>query len=158
IESASSIIVSGQSYTLNETRGTYEYVVRKVCNGDDASFWSGRSTFTIYNFGVSCSTPISITGLPYPTTDDSANYGDNPTIEGSPGASGCGSINSYLNGNDVVYKYTSTLNGTLKVTLSELSASWSGIFAYNSCSDIGVNCIAGVANSGNANRVFELPV
>lgn len=158
IESASSIIVSGQSYTLNETSGTYEYVVRQVCNGDDPSFWSGRSTFTIYNLGESCSTPINITGLPYTTTDDTNNYGDNPTIEGSPGATGCGSTSSYLNGNDVVYKYTSTFNGNLKVTLSELSASWSGIFAYNSCSDIGVNCIAGVANSGDANRVFELPV
>src|SRR5690606_21345466 len=158
IESASSIIVSGQSYTLNETSGTYEYVVRQVCNGDDPSSWSSRKVFRIKLAGEDCSAPIDITSLPYTTTDNTANYTDNPNIEGSPGATGCGSTSSYLNGNDVVYKYTSTLNGTLKVTLSALSATYSGIFVYNSCSDIGVNCIAGVANSSSENRVFELPV
>ena len=158
IDEATSITVTGQSYQISISQpGSYEYVVRQVCTGENSS-WSLRKAFRIFNIGEDCGAPIIVASLPYITTDNTSNYIDNPAIEGSPGASGCGSTSSYLNGNDVVYKYTSTFNGTLKVTLSALSASWSGIFAYNSCSDIGVNCIAGVANSGNANRVFELPV
>ena len=158
VDTATPITLTSSTYTINTTAGNYEYSVRQNCGPTDVSNWSTKKAFRISLLGEDCSTPILVTTLPYTTTDDTANYGDNPTIEGSPGASGCGSTSSYLNGNDVVYKYTSTFNGNLKVTLSELSASWSGIFVYNSCSDIGVNCIAGVANSGDANRAFELPV
>ncbi len=38
------------------------------------------------------------------------------------------------------------------------TATYSGIFAYNSCSNIGVSCLAGVANAGVTPRVFDLPV
>src|SRR5690606_30285944 len=159
IESASSIIVSGQSYTLNEASGTYEYVVRQVCNGDDPSSWSERSSFIIYNLGEDCSAPINIVGLPYTTTDNTNNYIDNLNIEGSPGATGCGSTNSYLNGNDVVYKFTSTLDGNIKVNLTDLSNTYAGIFVYQSCEDIGSACIAGSVNSSStADIYFELAV
>src|SRR5690606_2314935 len=154
IESASSIIVSGQSYTLNEASGTYEYVVRQVCNGDDPSSWSERSSFIIYNLGEDCSAPINIVGLPYTTTDNTNNYIDNLNIEGSPGATGCGSTNSYLNGNDVVYKFTSTLDGNIKVNLTDLSNTYAGIFVYQSCEDIGSACIAGSVNSSSTADIY----
>lgn len=160
IATATPIIVSGETYTVVDASGNYEFVVRHLCDGDDPSSWSTRKTFRINMPGEDCSTPIEIDSLPYITTDDTANYTDNPNIEGAPGVSGCGvtSGSNYLNGNDVVYKYTSTFDGTLKVTMSDLTASWSGIFVYNSCADIGVNCIAGAGNSGTGNRVIELPV
>jgi len=35
------------------------------------------------------------------------------------------------------------------------TATFSGIFVYNSCSNIGVSCLAGVANAGSTPRVFD---
>lgn len=107
--------------------------------------------------GLSCADPIIINSLPYSTTDNTANYSDNPAIEGSPGASGCGSSNNYLNGNDVVYAYTATFTGLANVTMAP-GSTYSGIFVYNSCAAIGVNCIAGAANSTTAPRVFNFNV
>ena len=140
------------------TTGTnYQYYVRQDCGNGDLSAWAGPYSFRIPNIGESCSAPIAVTALPYTTTDDTANYSDNPAYEGSPGASGCGSTSSYLNGNDVVYAYTSTFTGAIKIDLTP-TATYSGIFAYASCADIGVNCIGGVANDGTTLRTFNLNV
>jgi gliding motility-associated-like protein len=38
------------------------------------------------------------------------------------------------------------------------TATYSGIFVYNSCANIGVSCIAGAANSGTAVRNFDVTV
>ena len=39
------------------------------------------------------------------------------------------------------------------------NGTWSGLFVYESCADIGVNCYAGVANAGGGERLIEeLPV
>jgi gliding motility-associated-like protein len=62
-----------------------------------------------------------------------------------------------LNGNDVVYSFTPTFTGTINVAMTP-TGTWSGIFAYSSCANIGVNCLAGVANSGSTIRTFDLPV
>src|SRR5690606_25652254 len=62
-----------------------------------------------------------------------------------------------LNGNDVVYAYTAAFEGVIKVSMTP-TGTWSGIFAYASCDDIGTACIAGVANSSATERVFELEV
>ena len=140
------------------TTGTnYQYYVRRDCGNGDLSAWAGPYSFRIPNIGESCSAPIAVTALPYTTTDDTANYSDNPAYEGSPGASGCGSTSSYLNGNDVVYAYTSTFTGAIKIDLTPTDT-YSGIFAYASCADIGVNCIGGVANAGTTVRTFNLNV
>lgn len=140
------------------TTGTnYQYYVRQDCGNGDLSAWAGPYSFRIPNIGESCSAPIAVTALPYTTTDDTANYSDNPAYEGSPGASGCGSTSSYLNGNDVVYAYTSTFTGAIKIDLTPTDT-YSGIFAYASCADIGVNCIGGVANAGTTVRTFNLNV
>ncbi|UOE41943.1 T9SS type A sorting domain-containing protein [Chryseobacterium suipulveris] len=99
--------------------------------------------------GFACSNPIQVTTLPYTTTDDTANYGD--LIDGTPGATGCGSSSSYLNGNDVFYAYTPTSDGQINIKMTP-TATWSGIFVYNSCASVGTACIAGVANSGSTVR------
>ncbi|WP_396140142.1 FISUMP domain-containing protein [Flavobacterium sp.] len=142
---------------LNNTT-CYNFYVRSDCGGlSGLSEWSGPQSFTTVARGISCAEPIIVGTLPYTTTDTTANYGDNAPIEGSPGATGCGSTSTYLNGNDVVYSFTPTFTGTINVAMTP-TGTWSGIFAYSSCADIGVNCLAGVANSGSGIRTFDLPV
>ncbi|MCX6172242.1 MAG: choice-of-anchor J domain-containing protein, partial [Flavobacterium sp.] len=135
----------------------YKYYVRALCGSGSSSIWVGPFPFSTSTPGISCSAPIIIGTIPYSTTDNTANYSDNPAIEGSPGASGCGSTNGYLNGNDVVYSYTATTTGVINVSMTP-SDTFSGIFAYNSCANIGVSCINGVANSNTDVRAFDLPV
>jgi hypothetical protein len=135
----------------------YKYYVRALCSNGANSLWVGPFAFSTTSPGFSCAAPIVITTLPYNTTDNTANYGDT-NIEGTPGgAAGCGSANNYLGGNDVVYSYTATTTGVINVTMTP-TGTFSGIFAYASCADIGVNCLAGVANGGTTVRTFDLPV
>lgn len=134
----------------------YKYYVRALCSSGGSSQWVGPFSFSTTSPGISCAAPIVIGTLPYSTTDNTSNYSDNPAIEGVPGTS-CGAANGYLNGNDVVYAYTATANGVVNVTMTP-TATYSGIFVYNSCANIGVSCIAGVGNSGTGVRTFDLTV
>ncbi|WP_417855133.1 T9SS type A sorting domain-containing protein [Xanthomarina gelatinilytica] len=122
----------------------------------------GACNFSLGDFSTGCTLPgevcensIIVASLPYSTTDDTSNYGDD--YSGSPGASGCGTTSSYLNGDDVVYSYTATADTSINVSMTP-TASWSGIFVYTDCADIGVNCVAGSANSGTSERNFDLTV
>lgn len=122
----------------------------------------GACDFSLGDFVTGCTLPgticensIIVGGLPYNTADDTSNYGDD--YSGSPGASGCGSTSSYLNGDDVVYAYTATSDTSINVSMTPVT-SYSGIFVYTDCADIGVNCVAGVANSGTTERNFDLTV
>ena len=154
---ATAISVTGQSYALSVTGGSYEFMVREICDVDEESDWSSRHSFNVPQLGEDCSAPIEITSLPYTTTDDTANYTDNPNIEGAPG--GCGVTGSYLNGNDVVYAYTAENDGAIIVSLSGLTTTYAGIFAYADCADIGSACIAGAANTSSSTDLdFELTV
>lgn len=158
-------IINTNSYTATATtigtpftsNTTYSYRVRAICSGGVNSNWVGPIDFTTTSPGLGCSAPIVVTTLPYSTTDNTANYSDNPAIEGTPGASGCGSTNSYLDGNDVVYAYTATTTGVINVTMTP-TATFSGIFVYNDCANVGVSCIAGAADGGTTPRTFDLPV
>ncbi len=105
--------------------------------------------------GSICSDPILINTLPYSTTDDTSNYGDD--YSGSPGASGCGTTSNYLNGDDVIYAYTATSDTAINVSMTP-TASWSGIFVYTDCADIGSACVAGIGNSSTNERNFDLNV
>ncbi|WP_291115700.1 DUF7619 domain-containing protein [Flavobacterium sp. UBA6135] len=105
--------------------------------------------------GQVCSTAIPISTLPYTTTDNTANYGDD--YSGTAGTASCGSSNSYLNGDDVFYTFTATSNTPVTITMTPTNT-WSGLFIYNSCANIGISCIAGVANSNTNPRVIILPV
>ncbi|NNK81771.1 MAG: T9SS type A sorting domain-containing protein [Flavobacteriaceae bacterium] len=106
--------------------------------------------------GEICSNPIVVSSLPFNTTDDTANYGDD--YSGSPGASGCGTTSSYLNGDDVVYAYTASSDTSINVTMSSIGSTYSGIFVYTDCADIGTACIAGEGNSGSSDRSFDVTV
>ena len=136
----------------------YKYYVRSVCASYNKSAWIGPFTFCTPALGESCAAPIVVTGLPYTTTDNTSNYGDNAAIEGSPGATGCGTTSDYLGGNDVVYAYTPTTTGYIDILMTP-TATWSGIFVYDDCADIGVNCIGGASGSDtNPRNITNLAV
>lgn len=109
--------------------------------------------------GNVCENPIIISSLPYNSTDNTSNYADD--YSGGQGTN-CGSNTQfYLDGDDVVYKYTANITGFINVTLTPNSSSdiYSGIFIYGSCSDIGNNCLAGVANgTSNVRTISQFPV
>src|SRR5690606_7319767 len=67
---------------------------------------------------------------------------------------GCGSTANYMTGNDVFYSYTATTTGAINIQMTP-TGTWSGIFVYEGCANVGVNCIAGVANSGSTIREIE---
>ncbi|MFN3757251.1 MAG: choice-of-anchor J domain-containing protein, partial [Flavobacterium sp.] len=139
--------------TLNEST-EYQFYVRAVCSNSN-SLWIGPFDFVTKSPGETCDAPIVVGALPYNTTDNTSNYGDD--YNGSPGPSGCGTNSGYLNGDDVFYEYTATFNGTIQIAMTP-TGPWSGLFVYNSCANVGVSCIAGVANGQATPRVIELPV
>ncbi|MEJ6791414.1 MAG: T9SS type A sorting domain-containing protein [Lacinutrix sp.] len=149
--------IGSMSYTaMNLTTSTdYVFYVRADCGGTFSSFTS--VAYSTASPGEVCETAIDASMLPYNTSDDTANYGDD--YAGSPGASGCGSTANYLNGDDVVYSLTATADGTVNIALSGLGDTYAGIFVYTACADIGIACQAGAVNTFNTNDIdFDLPV
>ncbi|SEH29779.1 T9SS type A sorting domain-containing protein [Chryseobacterium culicis] len=101
--------------------------------------------FSSAQVGKTCENPIVINSLPYTTTDDTANYADNydPPTSGSNLPNCTSSFmglygNYYHSGNDVIYSYTPSVSGTIKIEIPNATA-WTGIFVYTSCSNIGQN-------------------
>ncbi|WP_295336323.1 T9SS type A sorting domain-containing protein [Flavobacterium sp.] len=106
--------------------------------------------------GSLCTDPIVINSLPYTTTDNTANYGDNydpPTA--TPISCGAGtSGNYYLGGNDVIYAYTPTANGNISIQLPS-APGWTGLFVYTSCAGIGAAPYACNCSSAAGNRTIN---
>ncbi len=133
---------------------TYQFYVRADCSSD-FSVWSGPFTYSISGPGETCANPILVPPtLPYSTDDNTSNYGDN--YGGSPGTN-CGTTSSYLGGDDVVYSYTPDIDTSITISMTP-SGTWSGLFVYESCEDIGAVCASGIANSGTSVREIILPV
>ncbi|RXR33689.1 fibronectin type III domain-containing protein, partial [Flavobacterium piscinae] len=147
----------GTSYSPTNLNPTtqYEVYVRAICS-ESSSEWVGPANFTTSSPGLTCDSAIPIdSGLPYSTTDNTSNYSDD--IDGTPGSSGCGAAGNFLNGNNVYYSYTADFDGVVNVTMTPTGNN-SGLFIYNSCANVGVSCIAGVANNAGTPRVIDLPV
>ncbi|MBF6642350.1 T9SS type A sorting domain-containing protein [Flavobacterium sp. J49] len=106
--------------------------------------------------GSLCTDPIVIATLPYSTTDNTANYGDNydpPTATSI--ACGAGTAgNYYLGGNDVVYSYTASANGTITIQIPSALA-WTGLFVFTNCTDIGSPPYACNCSSAAGNRTIN---
>ena len=132
----------------------YEVYVRAICS-ESNSEWVGPVNFTTSSPGLTCNSAIPVGGLPYSTTDNTSNYTDD--VDGSPGSSGCGAAGNFLNGNNVYYSYTADFDGVVNVTMTPTGNN-SGLFIYNSCANVGVSCVAGVANNAGTPRVIDLPV
>ena len=125
------------------TLGTqYKFYVRALCTGTNKSAWAGPYSFRTVTPGSNCSAPLNITSpLPYNTTDNTSNYGDDYT--GSPGTScGLGPFDEYLNGNEVVYAYTPAQNIVVDIDVTGVTAPYAGVFVYTSCANIGTECFA----------------
>lgn len=101
--------------------------------------------------GNTCENAVIINSLPFSIIGDTVDNFD-AVYEGSPGGTGCGSTNTYLNGNDVVYSYTATFSGAINLMLTP-TATWTGMFVYNSCEDIGTACVAGGVNPGTTDMI-----
>lgn len=143
---------------LYQPETTY-YVTVTAFNGNGDATGCSETSFTTVPPpapGNLCENSIVIDALPYNAVDDTANFAD--TYEGSPGATGCSTTSAYLNGNDIVYSYTATFTGSIKLVMTP-TATWTGLFIYDSCANIGVNCLGGIANSGTGVRTIpEFPV
>jgi gliding motility-associated-like protein len=127
---------------------SYNYYVRSLCSSTNSA-WVGPTLFTTSSPGLTCGSPIVIGSLPYSTTDNTSNYGD--TTDVSQPAACAGTATNYMTGNDVFYSYTPTTTGTISITMTP-NANWSGIFVYQGCANVGVTCVAGVANTGGTIR------
>ena len=151
--------VSTNSVTLDGLTqgGEYDFYVRAVCGTDNYSEWTPLYGvyFMIPPVGGVCTDPIVIDALPYSTTDNTENYQDD--YDGSAGENCNESAAYYLNGDDVVYAYTATSDTSINVFMSP-DATYSGIFVYDSCDDIGVECVAGIGVSNDDNREFDMNV
>jgi gliding motility-associated-like protein/uncharacterized repeat protein (TIGR01451 family) len=138
----------------------YAYYVQAVCGPGRTSNWAGPYFFKTKEEGALCgSCSFSITNLDLPFSDQSNTsvYGDNIT-QTSPGTS-CGGTGTYLAGQDVVYAYTPAADGQITISMNPFGVTNTGIFVYDSCADIGVNCVTGIANNnGNVRTIPTLNV
>ncbi|WP_338730866.1 T9SS type A sorting domain-containing protein [Mangrovimonas cancribranchiae] len=90
--------------------------------------------------GEVCENSIVVGSLPYSTTDDTSNYGDD---YGS--ADDACSSSSYLNGDDVVYSFTPATDMSVNMTTSG-TGTWVGLFVYEQCPF--VTCVDSDTQSG----------
>ncbi|MCC5654474.1 choice-of-anchor J domain-containing protein [Nostoc sp. XA013] len=135
----------------------YDVYIKTVCDADTASEWAGPFPFRTKKRGLSCDSPIVI---PFSTTTYaySSNlnlFADNPTSYTTQGT-GClpaTVTDNYLNGGKAFFSYTPTQTGLVNIKQMTLPFSpgsgcfgngFSGVFVYDSCSDVGVNCLAGL--------------
>ena len=128
----------------------YVYFVRSLCSNSNSN-WVGPYNFCTATPGLTCASAIAITSLPYSTTDNTANYAD--TYDVTQPTACAGTATNYMAGNDVFYSYTAPTTGAISITMTP-TASNSGIFVYQGCSNVGVTCLAGVANTGNGVRTI----
>jgi gliding motility-associated-like protein len=127
----------------------YAYYVRSKCTDSDSA-WVGPFNFITLTPGLTCPTAIIIPPtLPYTTTDTTANYSD--TTDATQPAACAGTATNFMAGNDVFYTYTAATTGAISITMTP-GATNSGIFVYQGCANVGVTCLAGVANTTNGIR------
>lgn len=135
----------------------YKYYVRSLCSDGGQSFWAGPFFFCTQGIGDSCQNPIVINTLPYTTNDTTANYAN--LLNGEPGLQ-CNTLEfeNYLGGNDVVYSFTSPTDIIIAIDMA-CNESFSGIFVYDECTNIGVDCLAGTpAGPANPAHIQDFPI
>lgn len=124
----------------------YQVLVKAICATGQGSNQTKAVLFDVLVTGESCTAPINIANLPYGSgLDNTENYGS--FYDGTTG-SGCGTETweYYFGGNQAVYAYTAAFTGNITIDLKDTNT-YSGVFVYANCADIGKNCLAG-ANTG----------
>lgn len=135
----------------------YQYYVRAKCSLTNNSDWAGPYNFCTVAPGQICSSAIPVTTLPFSVTGNTSDYGDD--FDGIPGTT-CGTETweEYLNGDEVAYVYTAPATGVISIDLSNAAGS-SGVFVYNDCEDVGVECAAaGITGGGESASIEEFSV
>jgi len=122
---------------------TYFFAMRSNCGDSVSDFIGSPDQWTTLSTGSTADAPIIIESIPYATSDDTINYGDDYTNT----ATGCDSGNGYyLSGDDVVYLYTAASTMSLNVNLAPsigeggTSANYAGMYVYENAEDVGVSC------------------
>lgn len=156
MEQGTVINVTGLTYTTPNTLTpdtNYKYYIRAVCSPTNKSDWTAPYFFTTAALGETCADPIVIPGIPYSTNNNTANSNDRTDV--AQGAT-CGAVpagTNYMTGNEVFYSFVAPTTGDIRVEMTPTGPN-SGVFVYNSCANVGVSCIAGVANTGSGTRVI----
>jgi uncharacterized repeat protein (TIGR01451 family) len=147
------IITTSNPYTVTglTTNTCYDFYIRAICSIVSESDWVGPFNFCTLKLGSSCAEPFEVGNIPFQSIGSTAYHLD--LINGIPGNSGCGTSSPYLDGNDVFYKFTPTTSNSLIIS-SETDSNYSGLFIYNSCSNVGVSCVAG-NTSGNGTSTSD---
>ena len=152
-------VVDNTELVLDDLQSGSDYIfyVRAVCSdGVYSEYTSLGGDFSTVSVGDNCAAPIQIDALPYNISDDTANYSN--FYSGSPGDGCADTIYSYIGGNDVVYSYTATSDTSINVSMSP-DTTYAGIFAYDSCENIGVQCYAAALNSNSSDNLsFDMNV
>lgn len=168
----SGIPVTGNTYDLTNLDEDTEFDIylAAVCDNDTQSAFTGPYTFKTLKLGLSCEAPIIVSNIettPFTLVDNLANW-ENPDVTYSNQGSNCvsgSSTTNYLAGNKIFLEYTPTADGL--VTLTQTTGiggapedncynSRSSLFVYDSCADVGVNCIAGViTTAGNEPQIIS---
>ncbi len=137
------------------TPGTaYKYQVRANCGLGNYSAWVGPFNFLTTPYGSICSSPLTITSLPFSQTSNTNLYGDE--VDVIQGVGLCGAVpatTNYQAGFEVFYSYTPTVSGNITITMNPTGAS-SSLFVYNGCGTYPGTCIAGVANTAATPRTI----
>ncbi|WP_397363809.1 choice-of-anchor J domain-containing protein [Olleya sp. R77988] len=172
IPAGAGIPVSGTTYTLMglDEETSYDVYIRAICDNSTESEYSGPYNFQTLKLGLSCITPIvvpDISTTPYvlvDNLDDWTNPNEVYTTQGTNCIAGTSTTN-YLNGNKIFLTYTPTQDGLVTLTQTVNVESGGGtdncynarssIFVYDSCADVGVNCIAGgITDSNNPQKIL----
>lgn len=110
--------------------------------------------------GSLCTDPIEVSTLPYTHSSSTSTYGDFLGAEVPGSSSFCGTDFDYLSGDDVVYAFTASETTSIDIVASDLSDEYAGMFVYEACGDIGVNCAAGAYNFDETDdlSILDFPV
>lgn len=157
----------GQGTAINLMRNSsgavFPYTLPGLIELTDTSFNAGYY-YWYYNWFISakgeliCESPrqeviatidqsgdiqLDYTDLPYLDTNNTSNYGNN--FSGAAG-DGCMGTN-YLNGYEAMYYYEADPNkdDILTIKLSNASNPGGAVFIYDSCGEVGINCLNGAA-------------
>jgi len=152
VESTAAPTGTGELYTgtlpyvaTNLTVNTsYKYYVKAVCPSSESE-WVGPFNFNTGNPGQNCLVPKIVTALPYTTSDNTFFYGVD--YYGNAGTSCAGNpFDENFGGSDVVYQFTPATDMVATISVTGMSAGYSGVYVYTSCDNIGTECFAADVN------------
>ncbi|MHA3789715.1 choice-of-anchor J domain-containing protein [Flavobacterium hauense] len=155
--------VTGNSYsaTLLDPATGYDVYIKSICS-ESTSVWAGPFPFSTPAIGSSCSSAIIIpnTGAPFVYSGNLDNF-QNPDITyDTQGSCLPASVSgNYLTGGKAFFTYTPTQDGLITITQVTQDTGWNhitGVFVYDGCTNVGVNCLAGL-NTSEANVAKKIP-